>query len=48
MAINRTKTACAMIDSFFVTKEGLWFGKSSSLSKMAESEKVNTGVGCWG
>ena len=48
IAMNRTNTACAMIDSFFVTKEGLWFGKSNSLSNIAESEKVSMGVGCCG
>ena len=47
-ATNKTNIACAIIDSFLVTKEGLWLGKSSLLSNMAESENVNIGVGCWG
>ena len=48
MARNRASTACAMMDSFLVTKEGLWSGKSSLLSRMAELENVSMGVGCRG
>ena len=48
IARKRANTAWAMMDSFLVTKEGRWSGKSSLLSNMAELEKVSNGVGCKG